>query len=199
MNSHFDAVIGVLGGLINTSALFPYVKDILAGNTKPERATWWVWLVLSSTSCIAQIVSGAKWSLVYSISSLIGITTIAVLSLKYGYGHFHRRDTLALVATGIGVVISYLLKDPLLAVLTVIAVDFAGGGLTLYKTWFAPHTENLLAWNMSIVGGILAFVAVGNYKPAIYLPSLSVVIYNLLLVSIIIYRRDKVGAEPADI
>lgn len=199
MDSTVLAVIGVAAGLVNIAALVPYLRDIFRGNTKPERATWWVWLALSLTSFVAQVVSGAEWSLVFGATSLAAVGFIAFLSLKYGYGRFHKRDTVALVFTAFGIAVSFILKDPLLAVLAVILVDFSGGWLTLYKTWQAPHTENLAAWVISTFGGFLAILAVGDYKPAIYLPPLSVSIYNLLLIIVIVHRRGKVTSEPRDL
>lgn len=193
------AVFGVLAGIINAVALIPYVIDILRGNTKPERATWWVWLTLAIVSLFAQFAGGAKWSLLFAISSTICVGLIAVLSLRYGYGRFHRRDTLALIATAIGVSLALWFRSPLLAVLTVILVDLVGASLTYHKTWYAPRTENKLAWILAIIAGVFAVLAVGDYEPAVYLPPLSTTLVNIGVVFIIYYRIPRVKVEPQDI
>jgi len=193
------AIAGISSGLLNLIATVPYILDVLRGNTKPERATWWMWFILSVVGFFAQLAAGAHWSLVLSATSSIvgGIT--ALLSIKYGFGRFHRRDGAALFITGLGVMLSFVYRDPLIAVVTVVLIDALGGGLTLYKTWYAPYTENLLAWQISTVGTLCGVLAVGKYHPAIFLSPLSNFLINVMMLVLILYRRPRVRVQPTDI
>lgn len=193
------AVLGISSGLINLAATVPYIRDILRGNTKPERATYWMWFTLSLVGFFAQLAGGARWSLILSLSSTIVGGVTAVLSIKYGYGRFHLRDGLALIITALGIALSFIYHSPLLALLTVVLIDLVGASLTLYKTWYAPFTENLLAWQISIAGTLCGVLAVGQYSPVIFLSPLSNFLINVFMVALIISRRPKVTYQPADI
>lgn len=193
------ATLGISSGVINLIATIPYIRDILRGNTKPERATYWIWFILSFVGFFAQLAGGARWSLLLSLSSTIAGGVTAVLSLKYGYGRFHRRDGIALIVTGIGVITSLIYQSPLVAVATVVLIQVIAAGLTLYKTWYAPYTENYLAWRISSVGTLCGVLAVGEYHPAIFLSPLANFMINILMVIIIFTRRPRVIHQPADI
>ena len=59
-----EAVLGVLAGVIGVADTIPYVRDILAGRTRPYRGTWLIWGVLAVVVCLSQRADGASWSLV---------------------------------------------------------------------------------------------------------------------------------------
>ncbi len=193
------AALGIISGLLNLVASIPYFIDIFRGNTKPERATWWMWFSLSLVGLFGQAAGGARWSLVLALSSTAVGGATAVLSIKYGYGRFHRRDAAALLITAVGIVLSFLYASPLIAVATVVIIDGIAGSLTLYKTWYAPFTENLMGWSISTIGVACGLLAVGNYQPVIFLSPLSNVAINVLMVAIIVLRRTVVKKQPVDV
>jgi hypothetical protein len=193
------AVFGLSSGTINLLAEIPAIRGIFAGTNKPERATWWMWFILSSVSFFGQIAGGAHWSAVLSFTSTIVGGVIAVLSIKYGYGRFHLRDAVGIAVAIIGGLYAYIVRDPLIAVVIVTVVELLAAGLTVYKTWFAPSTENFLAWRISLVGTILGVLAVGKYRPVIYLAPLSNFLINLVMVVLIAIRRPRVKYQPEDL
>ena len=193
------ATLGITAGVINLSASIPYFIDIFRGNTKPERATWWIWFSLGAVSLFGQIAGGARWSLILSASSVIVAGATALLSIKYGYGRFHRRDGVALVITAIGIVLSLAYNNPLIVVAIVVIIDAVAGGLTLYKTWFAPLTENITAWSISTVGVTCGLLAVGDFRPVVFLSPLFNFLINVSMVTVILYRRNLVKKQPDDV
>lgn len=158
------AGFGIASGVINTIGTIPYLRDVLRGKTKPERASWWVWLALAVIAFYAQVAANATWSLFITGSSVLTIGAIALLSLKYGYGKFRTRDRNSLIIAAIGIGISFMLSSPLIALLVVISVDLVGYWLTVTKTWLAPHTETLISWLASAIAGGLAAIAVGEIE-----------------------------------
>ncbi len=199
MNETTLAILGITSGVLNLLASIPYFLDIFRGNTKPERATWWMWFILSFVGLFAQAAGGAKWSLVLSLTSTLVGGATALLSIKYGFGRFHRRDAVGLMIAGLGIVFSFVFRNSIFAVLTIVLIESVAGGLTVYKTWYAPRTENLTAWSISTIGVTCGFLAVGQYRPVIFLSPLSNVTINVLMLSVIIYRRGKVKHQPIDV
>jgi hypothetical protein len=199
MNETTLAALGIAASLLNAAGLLPYLRDILRHKTKPERATWWVWFAITTVGFFAQWAGGARWSLLLTLSSAIDVGIIAVLSIPFGYGTFHQRDTISLVVAGIGIAVSLMLRSPLLAVLVVVCVDLTGAWLTIVKVWVAAHTETLIAWELSFVAALCGLLAVGAYYPARFLYPLYGVITNRLITLTVMYRRRKVIRSPLDL
>jgi hypothetical protein len=194
MNENLLAVFGVWSAVVNTIGLFPYVRDILKHKTKPERATWWIWLLLNVIALFAQLAAGATWSTLMTVATILSVGLIAVLSVKYGYGTFAKKDFVALIIASMGALISFFIKSPLLALLVVISVDFMGYWLTFTKSWKAPHTETLSAWIFALMSAFFGAVAVGKWDFVELLYPTYFLIGNTALV-LVIYTRRKVVHE----
>lgn len=192
MSDSLLAFLGIAGGIVNTIGLVPYIRDILSKKTKPERATWWIWLALNLIAFWALLSTGWTWYLAMMIAQIGAVCLIAILSLKYGYGKFKRRDIISLVIAAIGIVLWKLTNQPIAALLIVMCVDSIGLWLTLVKTWEAPHTETLISWVLAAAASVLGLIAVGSWDPTKLVYPAYIAIGNASLIFVIHYRRPKV-------
>ena len=103
-----------------------------------------------------------------------------------------------LAVAGLGLLLWLFTRQPLLAIIVVIIVDFAGFWLTLVKTWHAPHSETLISWDLSLAGSVISLLAINNWQPAVYLYPAYAIAAQVLIIWIIIYRRRIVRDDPAD-
>jgi hypothetical protein len=198
MNTTTLAALGIASAALQFIAMAPYFIDIVRGKTKPERATWWIWLLLNFVSFGAQVGAGAKWSLCMTGGQLIVTGAVAVLSVRYGYGVFHKKDMAAIVFALVGIVLWWLLDSPLMALLVVLAVDLVGFWLTIEKTWKAPHTETLATWAIGAASGFLGAIAAGHWNLTHVIYPLYIGLGNGLLTVIILARRPIVSAESVE-
>ena len=155
-------IIGIVSGLLATIGLVPYLVDIFRGKTKPERASWIIWTVLGAIAFFSQLAQGARNSLWMTGFQLFNVALITLLSLKYGYGSFSKRDVCALMLAGCGLLLWKITTNPLLALIVVVCVDFIGVYLTLIKTLKYPDSETLVAWFLASLSGLLGLIAVGK-------------------------------------
>lgn len=197
---HFDLRLwaGVLGGVLNVAGLAPYIRDIFRHKTKPERAMWWIYTVLFALLFWAQRDAGARYLLIITAAYALTAAIIAVLSVKYGYGSFHKRDLISLGIAALGLALWQATNSPLFAIFMVIVVDFAGFWLTLVKTWCAPHSETLISWQLSFAAAVLSVISSGTWKFTIIMYPIYAVLGTLLLVWLIIYRRRLIKTDPVD-
>lgn len=195
-----DLVIlaAIAGGLISILALVPYIRDIFRRKTKPERAMWWIYSALFVLLFAAQLSAGATWLLVISGSYVLSSLLIAILSLKYGYGSLHKRDGISLAVAALGFVLWLLTKEPVLAILIVIVIDFAGFWLTLTKTWHAPHSETLITWQLNCLSAIINLLSIGRWTITVAIYPLYAVFGTALIVWLIMYRRTIIKEDPVD-
>lgn len=159
--------LGLAAGLLSLAAVIPYARDILRGSARPERASWFIWLVLAVISFTSQRAEGATNSLWLTALDTVGVAIVFGLSLKYGEGGLTRRDTFALMAAGIGLVLWYSTRHAAFALFITLAIDAVGTSLTVAKTYADPQSETYSMWAMVAVAGILAMLAVGKLDPVL--------------------------------
>lgn len=182
-------------GVLPVIGAFPYIKDILRHKTKPHRTSFLIWAVLDSIAFATQLAKGATWSLIMPAVGTIEVLTSFVLSLKYGVGGFAKKDIAALLLSGLGLILWYFTKEPLVALLIVICVDVIGMSLTILKTYAHPHTETFSTWLLSSIAGLFAAAAVGHWTFSLLIYPLYICVANAGVCVTILLRRDKVDAN----
>ncbi len=155
--------IGLFSGILAICSYIPYTKDILSKRVKPERASWLIWGVLASIAFFSQLSKGAQQSLWFTGFDSIGAILTFVLAIKYGFGIVKKRDTLALVFAGIGLIVWYLTNNAIFALIMTMLIDAIGVSLTVWKTYEHPETETYAMWLIVCVASILAIISVGKF------------------------------------
>lgn len=198
MHGTLLAAIGITSGGLNIIGLVPYVRDIFRHKTKPERAMWWIYAGLFFMLGSAQFAAGGHWLVLVTATYAFSSFLIAVLSVRYGYGSFHKRDMFSVAVALLGLGLWLITDRPLLAIIMVIIVDFAGFWLTLVKTWHAPHSETLISWQLSLAAAVLSVVTAGTWSFVVLIYPIYAVVFDGLLVWEIIYRRRKITKDSQD-
>lgn len=198
MHLNYVIVAAVVGFILSIGSLVPYVLDIFRHKTKPERAMWWIYSGLFALLFAAQANAGAKWLLIISGEYIFSSVVIAILSLKYGFGSFHKRDSVSIAIALAGFALWIVTDRPLIAILSVVVIDFAGFWLTLTKTWHAPHSETLISWQLSLVAAVLSVFTLSTWTFTLVVYPLYAIVGTAMLVWLIMYRRTKVKVDPVD-
>jgi hypothetical protein len=172
------AFFGITSGVLSAICYIPYIRDIFKGSTKPERATWFIWSVLTSILLFAQLAKGATNSIWLTVVQSLGVILIFALSIKFGEGGLQRRDILALIAAGIGLVAWYFTKEAAVALWLTIAIDFSGASLTIVKAYQEPETETQSTWVLSGIAGIFGAMAVGYLSLSLLAFPIYVIVVN---------------------
>lgn len=183
--------LGLISGVLPMLGVFPYVKDILKHQTKPHRGSFLIWVVLGSIAFFTQLAKGATWSLFLPASDTAATFIIFILALRYGVGGLNRRDIAGLALAGVGLILWYFTKDPLVALLIAIGVDAVGTVLTLIKTWEDPSSETFSSWLLAALGGGFAALAVGKLSFALLVYPIYIFIANGAVDAVILLKRQK--------
>lgn len=185
---------GYLSGLAILIAIIPYIRDILKGKTKPERAAWLIWSVLSAISFFAQYASGGTYSTFMSGFQAATDIFVLLLAWRYGWGGLLPRDLAALGGAALGLLLWYFTRTAAVALFIIIIIDALGVYLTVRKVYEQPSTETVSSWALTLLAGVLAAVAVGGWN----LVLLAFPIYIALAAASILgaiylgYRRELV-------
>ena len=159
---------GGLAGLLSMWAYIPYMRDTLAGRTRPDRACWLIWAVLASLSGASNLAEGASASLFFIGVQVAGTVAIFALSIPFGAGaYFCRWNSSLLAAAALGLGIWWMTSEPVWALAMSIGVSAIGGVNTVRKVFYAPETETRLTWQISALAAGLGIFAVGAIDPVL--------------------------------
>lgn len=176
---------GIVSGLLSALCYIPYIRDILADKTKPERASWFIWTCLGTIAFFSQFSKGATDSLWLTGVQTVGVTMIFLLSLKKGMGGFGKRDILSLLGAAFGLVLWFFTNDAAYALLLVIFIDSLGAFLTVMKAYEYPESETEITWTLAGISGIFAVASVGKIHFILVIYPLYTAIINLAVVTAI--------------
>jgi len=160
-------IFGYLSGIAILLSFVPYTKDILKNKTKPERASWLVWSILGFISFSSLFAKGATYSLFLAGGQALGDLFIFLLAIKYGIGGFLKRDIVALIGCSIGLLLWFITKEALIALLIAILIDATGALLTTIKSYEQPSTETISSWWLTFIGGLFSCFSVGSFNPVL--------------------------------
>ena len=184
-------ILGGVSGLLIALSCIPYIRDILLRKTKPQRMTWFIWMVLLTIAFFAQLSEGGTWSLVTTGVDWLGVVVIFILSIKNGMGGATKLDKLALVGASIGLILWYLTNEPLYALVITIFIDFIAGMLTILKAYKEPETETFIAYMICGTGGLLGVFAVGELNLSLIIFPLWICLFNYAIgITVLLGRKN---------
>lgn len=156
-------IAGKMAGIMTCIAFVVYSIVILKSKASPNRATWFIWIVVALLQAISHYAVGARNSMWVAIGFVVGNSIIAVLSLKYGKGGWTRRDKKYLIGSSISVIFWVIFNAPLIALLINIFIGFLGAILTMQKAYTNPDSEDRLTWFLFFMGGIINLFAIEHW------------------------------------
>lgn len=188
MNFHF--IVGVLAASCSLVAISKYVPSILRGETKPNRATWIIWNITNIILLVSYFSVGARTTIflptIYAINGLI----VLILSIRYGVSHWSRLDYWSLFVAGISLVIWFITKNPLTALLMNLLMDSVGYLPTLKKIFYDPLSENRTAWTFTTLGSFINFFALTSLSFGIIV--YPIIIFTMNAIVLIIFYRKQI-------
>ncbi len=153
-------LFGLTAGIISFFAYLIYIISIFRGKTRPNRATWWILTFVGIVTGLSYYFSGAVDTIWVPIADIFGIFIIAVLSIKFGEGGTSKFDISCFIVSVIGLILWYIFKSPVVALILNLLMDFVGILPTIKKSYLEPTGESKISWAMTFIGNVLNFGAV---------------------------------------
>ena len=183
---------GLASGVLSVLAYLPYIKDTLSGATRPKRASWLIWSVLSIIAFFSQVYEGASHSLWFAGAQMSGTVTVFVISIWRGTGELTRTgDHWVLAAAAMGLVLWYYTSSAAYALAITIGISLLGGALTVCKSFRAPGTETMSTWGLSFVAAVCAILAVGSVDWLLLAYPIYLFVLNGAIVAALLIGRAK--------
>lgn len=181
---------GLISAFLSLAAFAPYMTDTLRGKTRPLRASWLIWSVLSSISLASQFAEGATISLAYAAAQCGGTIFIFALSIRRGMGTFLKgSDGIVIAAACMGLVIWYVTDNAAYALFLSCAISLLGGSVTVFKSFLDPDSETMSFWTISFVASVFAVLSVGRIDPVLLVYPTYLLILKGAIISAMILGR----------
>jgi hypothetical protein len=202
---HTDAIFAVsheqLWGLLAVAltliGLIPYIYGMLKGRLKPHLFTWLVWTLMTIIVAAGQVSAGAGAGAWPTIITAILCLIITLGAFRYGETHITRGDWGFLVVGLLAIPIWLITKDPTASVVLATLIDVSAFGPTIRKSWHQPWQESMLNCTTSLAKHLATLFAIANYNLATALFPNALVIANIVVIIVLIWRRQIV-LRPVD-
>lgn len=169
----FHFICGLIAGFLSALSYIPYIISIIRGKTKPARASWIIWSLLSFVILASYKSLGASTTLFVVYAYAVGTFITMLLSLKYGVGGWTRFDKICLLTSALSLVVWWLTNSAFLALLMNILIDVIGTLPTIKKVYHQPDSEDRTAWSLFFLGSFFNLLAINQLSLEIALyPSL---------------------------
>ena len=191
----YKIFLGSLSIIIAIISYIPYFRNIFRGRTKPHAISWFVWGVLTTIAFVAQVVEkGGAGAWVTGFTAIVCFT-IAALAFIKGERQFVLFDWLSLLAAMASLILWWLTKEPLTAVILITITDAFGFLPTFRKGYHKPDEETAITFALSGVKFLISIFALETLTLATWLFPLSLVITNGLFVVLLVVRRVQLRPE----
>jgi hypothetical protein len=160
------AAVGKLAGAVALAGFVPYSLSILHGQTRPNRATWWIWAVVGAVSFAGYVAAGGRDAIWVPLSYVLGPLVTAILALRLGEGGWGPLECVCLAGSLAALILWALSGSPALALVLNIAVDLLGALPTFWKAWAEPESEDALSWGIFCAGNVLNLLAIDTWTLA---------------------------------
>src|SRR3989344_2571178 len=187
------AVLGIVAGVIAFLAYIVYVISIFRGGSKPNRATWWIWSFMGLVLALSYQFSGASNTIWVPYVEFLGPLIIAILSIKYGEGGLdNKTDLICLLGATISIILWIIFKNPVVALITNLAVDSFAIVPTIKKSYLRPEGEDFWAWFGTGLADSLNMFAVERFSFAILIYPIYMLVSDLIIIVILLFKKKGI-------
>ncbi len=163
MTKEAVSIIGQASGILSLIAFVPYIISIYKRETIPNKATWLIWSTSAIIIYFSFVASGANLSQLWlPLSYVFGQGVVALLTIKFGEKRWTVFDKCCVLGAAISLLFWYVFKNPAIALLMNITIDFFGALPTLRKSFLRPWTEDRLAWLFTFIGASLNLLTISS-------------------------------------
>ncbi len=156
----FTGTFGIIAGILSFSAYLFYITAILKRQTKPSRATWFIWAVMGIILAVSYRASGAEDTIWVAVSEAVAPTIIALLAIKYGVGGAEKTDIICFFGSLFSLFLWWLFGSPVVALVANLTIDFFAAVPTIKKSWKRPGEEDKFAWSLTQTGNLFNLFAI---------------------------------------
>lgn len=191
--------LAIIAATLAIAGNVPYLIDVIKKKVQPHPYTWLIWSIVSCIIFFGQVAKGAGIGALPTAAAEVFTIIIFFFSLKYGFKHIRKIDTVFLIVALLGIIPWVLTKDPTISVIVAVSIDLVAFIPTIRKTYANPRTESPVLYGANVFRHILMLFSLQAYNVATMLHSIVMILVNTAMTGIILTNksfRSKVNKNP---
>lgn len=180
-----------IGAALQLIGIWAYIRDTIAGETKPNRVTWLMWAIAPCIATVAALMDGVSWSVLPVFMAGFGPLLVFIVSFfnKKAYWQLGSLDYACGIFSVLALVLWATTQQPAVAILFAIASDGAAALPTLIKSWKHPESETVDPYIMGIISPLTSFFAIETWIFSAYAFPIYLIAINLMLVGAVLRAK----------
>lgn len=181
----------LLSALIAVAGSYAYIRDTLAGKTKPNRVSWSMWALAPLIGTVAALSAHADaWTMirVFLAGFLPLLVFIASFVNAKSYWKLTLFDALCGVCALIALIALVIIDAPRFAILLAAIGDGFASLPTIRKAWIYPETETGVTYIASFVSVLMVIPSIPRWDIENSAFQIYLLIANTILL-IAVYRK----------
>ena len=187
-------ILGILGGILSMVAYLPYWLSIFKGTTRPQRASWLIWIFSDILIFTTSASLGATDSLWVPGAYVVGTIITFAISLKRGEGGTHWFDFLCLFVTALSVALWLITGDAFQSLVINLVIVAIGCVPTVIKIRQDPYEEKLTGcvfWALGNTYSLLSIFWSDNFTIDLWIQPVGFLFLQALIALCIVVFRIK--------
>lgn len=182
-----------LGAFIQLFGVVVYIRETLAGRTKPNRLTWLLWSIAPLIGTAAAVSAGAGLATLPVFMAGFGPLLIFLASFanRQAYWHLTPFDYGCGILSGLALLLWLVTNEPLVAIVLAIMADLLAAVPTINKAWHFPETENVSVYLTGLISTTTSFAASTHWNWVELSFPVYLCLICLILIMLIIRPRLK--------
>lgn len=176
-----------------------YIRDTIAGKTKPHTFSWLIWGILAVNACIAQAGANAGagvWATGFTAAANV---IIFVLALFKGDTRPSAFDWLLLILGLTGFGLLFIIDNRTIAVCLTIFATSLGFAITFKKAHTRPGQETAKTFTLNAIKFLPSILALSSFSFLTVAYPLTGLLGNAALAAFIYLRRKSLSIEADSI
>lgn len=183
--------LAIIAATLAIAGNVPYLIDVIKRKVQPHPYTWLIWSIVSCIIFFGQVAKGAGIGALPTAAAEVFTIIIFFFSLKYGFKHIRKIDTVFLVVALLGIIPWLLTKDPTISVIVAVSIDLVAFIPTIRKTYANPVTESPALYGANVFRHILMLFSLQAYNVATMLHSIVMIVVNAIMTGIIFEGKKR--------
>jgi len=182
--------LGYITIFLGLAGAFYYVRDTLLGKTKPNRVSWFIWMLAPLIGAFLQVKSGAGLSVLPIF--IEGVISFLILFASFYNKNAYWKITLLDATCGIlsifALIFWVITRESAISIIFVIIADSLAALPTILKSWKYPETETSSAYTFAVLSNIIGLLIIKEWTFSIFSLGVLFVFMNLTIL-FCIYRK----------
>lgn len=170
-----------------------YVIDTIKGKVKPNRVSWFLWMLAPGIAFFAEIKQGV--GLQSLMTFIVAFVPLMVLLSSFvnkkSYWKLSTLDFICGAFSLAGLILWLVTKTGNIAIIFSILADMMASIPTVVKAYKEPESEGALVFWAGVVLGGLTILTINNWTIAVAAYPIYILIINLVIASMVSFKFGK--------